>query len=116
MLSDSWSSSSSGGRHDLVEVIRRVRNRWRLRIAMRGVAILAGAGLGAFLVSSYGLEVFKFSATNSVRNVSNERAAAVVAAHAINSTTSMDMPLKQSPSLVVLTYLTNIYYRTVSEI
>ena len=62
MLSDSWSSSSSGGRHDLVEVIRRVRNRWRLRIAMRGVAILAGAGLGAFLVSSYGLEVFKFSA------------------------------------------------------
>ena len=60
MLSDS-SSSSSGGRHDMVDVIRRVRNRWRLRIAMRGVAVLAAAGLGAFLVSSYGLEVFKFS-------------------------------------------------------
>ena len=60
MLSDSW-SSSSGGRHDLVDVIRRVRNRWRLRIALRGIAVLAAAGLGAFLISSYGLEVFKFS-------------------------------------------------------
>ena len=59
MLSNSW---SSGGRNDLVAVIRRVRNRWRLRIAMRGVAVLLAAGLAAFLISSYGLEFFRFSA------------------------------------------------------
>ena len=59
MLSNSW---SSGGRNDLVAVIRRVRNRWRLRIALRGLAVMLAAGLTAFLISSYGLEFFKFSA------------------------------------------------------
>ena len=59
MLSNSW---SSGGRNDLVAVIQRVRNRWRLRIALRGLAVMLAAGLAAFLLSSYGLEFFKFSA------------------------------------------------------
>ena len=58
MLSNLW---SSGGPDDLVGVIRRVRNRWRMRIALRGLAIVLAAGLAAFLVSSYGLEVFRFS-------------------------------------------------------
>ena len=61
MLSNPW---SSGGRNDLMDVIRRVRNRWRLRIALRGAAVLLAAGLGAFLLSAYGLEFFKFSATS----------------------------------------------------
>ena len=47
MLSNSW---SSGGRNDLVAVIRRVRNRWRLRIALRGLAVMLAAGLAAFLI------------------------------------------------------------------
>ena len=59
MLRDSWSSS---GRDDLFDVIRRVRNRWRLRVALRGTAVVLAAGVAAFLVSSYGLEFFKFSA------------------------------------------------------
>ena len=63
MLSTSWASD---GRQDLVDVIRRVRNRWRLRIALRGIAVLLAAGLGAFLISSYGLEVFRFSAGSVV--------------------------------------------------
>ena len=58
MLKTPWSSSS---RDDLSDVIRRVRNRWRLRVAMRGIAVVAAAGLAAFLLSAYGLEFFKFS-------------------------------------------------------
>ena len=59
MLRNSW---SSGGRDELYDVIRRVRNRWRMRVALRGTAVVAGAGLAAFLLSAYGLEFFKFSA------------------------------------------------------
>ena len=59
MLRDSWSPNA---RDDLFDVIRRVRNRWRLRVVLRGTAVVAAAGLAAFLVSSYGLEFFRFSA------------------------------------------------------
>ena len=59
MLRNSW---SSGGRDELFDVIRRVRNRWRTRVVLRGTAVVAAAGLAAFLLSSYGLEFFKFSA------------------------------------------------------
>ena len=55
------STSSSFTGQDLIAVIRRVRNRWRLRIALRGLAVLLAAGLTAFLASSYGLEFFKFA-------------------------------------------------------
>ena len=63
MLSNLW---SSGGPEDLVGVIRRVRNRWRARIALRGLAVVLAAGLAAFLVSSYGLEFFRFSSGSVV--------------------------------------------------
>ncbi|MEE2635668.1 MAG: DUF4175 family protein [Acidobacteriota bacterium] len=59
-------SRSSGSRHELVRVIRRVRNRWRLRILLRSLAIILATGLTAFLVSSYGLEFFRFSAGSVV--------------------------------------------------
>ena len=55
------STSSSFTGQELIAVIRRVRNRWRLRIALRGLAVLLAAGLTAFLASSYGLEFFKFA-------------------------------------------------------
>ncbi len=59
MLSDHEPRSS---REELVRVIRQVRNRWRLKIALRGSAIMVTAGVIAFLLSAYGLEYFRFSA------------------------------------------------------
>ena len=51
----------TGSRDEVLRVIRHVRNRWRLRVAVRGVSVLIAAALGTFLASSYGLEVFRFS-------------------------------------------------------
>ena len=51
----------SSNHDDLVRVVRHVRGRWRLKIAMRGSAIVLGAGVFAFLLSAYGLEYFRFS-------------------------------------------------------
>ena len=51
----------TGDRDEILRAIRHVRNRWRLRIAVRGVAVLSIAALGTLLLSSYGLELFKFS-------------------------------------------------------
>ncbi len=48
---------------DLLRVISRVRNRWRLKVGLRGLALVLSAGLLAFLGSAYGLEYFKFSPT-----------------------------------------------------
>src|ERR1043165_1068564 len=49
-------------RTELVDVIRRVRNRWRVRLALRGaVVVLAGTVL-ALLLSASGLESLRFSA------------------------------------------------------
>ena len=49
-------------REELVRVIRQVRNRWRLKIVLRGATVMVGAGVIAFLMSAYGLEYFRFSA------------------------------------------------------
>jgi len=50
--------------HDaLLKVIRSVRRRWRLRVALRGLAIVLGAGLLVFLISAYGMDRLKFSPT-----------------------------------------------------
>ena len=51
----------TGDRAEILRAIRHVRNRWRLRVAVRGISVLVAAALGTFLGSSYGLEVFKFS-------------------------------------------------------
>ena len=51
----------TGGRDEILRAIRHVRNRWRLRVAVRGITVLVAAALGTFLVSSYGLELFRFS-------------------------------------------------------
>ena len=48
-------------RLELLDAIRHVRNRWRMRIALRGLAALLGIGLVAFLVSSWGMEGSRFS-------------------------------------------------------
>ena len=57
-----FSERRESARHEeLVQVIRQVRNRWRLKVALRGLAIVVGAGILAFLLSAYGLEYFRFS-------------------------------------------------------
>ncbi len=48
-------------RLELLDAIRHVRNRWRMRIALRGLAALLGIGLVAFLISSWGMEETRFS-------------------------------------------------------
>ncbi len=56
----------TGGRDEVLRVIRHVRNRWRLRVAVRGFSVLIAAALGTFLASSYGLELYRFSPTSIV--------------------------------------------------
>ncbi len=46
---------------ELVDVIRQVRRRWRLKLAARGALGVAGFGLLVLLVSAYGLEAWRFS-------------------------------------------------------
>ena len=51
----------TGERAEIFRAIRHVRNRWRLRVALRGVAVLLAAALGTLVVSSWGLEVYRFT-------------------------------------------------------
>jgi hypothetical protein len=51
---------------ELVEVIRRIRNRWRLRLAARGAVIVFVGTVLALLVSARGLEPLTFSAPSIV--------------------------------------------------
>src|SRR5262245_11414283 len=50
-------------RTQLVDVIRSVRNRWRLRLALRGAVVVLAGTLLALLLSASGLESFRFSVT-----------------------------------------------------
>ncbi|MGD2121695.1 MAG: hypothetical protein PVJ76_08120, partial [Gemmatimonadota bacterium] len=45
----------------VLPIIRSVRTRWRLRMVLRGLSIVLGAGFLAFLLSAYGLEATRFS-------------------------------------------------------
>lgn len=47
----------------LDRIVRSVRRRWRLRMAIRGIAIVLAAALVTFFGSSLGLEHFRFSPT-----------------------------------------------------
>ena len=51
----------TGDRDEIFRAIRHVRNRWRLRVALRGVAVLLAAALGTLVLSSWGLEVYRFT-------------------------------------------------------
>ncbi len=53
---------SQRARLELLDAIRRVRGRWRMRIALRGLTVVLGIGLAAFLASSWGMESSRFSA------------------------------------------------------
>ena len=53
-------------RNRVLAMVRQIRRRWRARIAIRGMAVVLGAGSLAFLLSVYGLEVARFSASSVV--------------------------------------------------
>ncbi len=54
---------SRSGHDQLVRVIRAVRRRWRLKVALRGAAIVVGAALLVFLISAYGMDRLRFTPT-----------------------------------------------------
>src|SRR5689334_11505511 len=57
----SYEPSGSGRRAELVDVIHRVRNRWRLKLALRGAVIVVAGTLTALLLSASSLEALRFS-------------------------------------------------------
>ena len=59
----------SADRPTLQEVIRLVRRRWRLRMALRGAAIVAAATLGVVVLATWGMDQLRFSdmAVNGLR-------------------------------------------------
>src|SRR5436190_15272052 len=52
----------AGHRAELVEVIRKIRSKWRLKLALRGLVVVVAGSVLALLLSASGLEAFKFSA------------------------------------------------------
>src|SRR5262247_418847 len=48
-------------RAELIQAIRRIRDRWRLRLAARGAVIVLAGTLGALLLSASALESLRFS-------------------------------------------------------
>src|SRR5260370_9368133 len=53
-------------RLELVDVIRRVRNRWRTQLSLRGAVVVVAGTVVALLLSASGLESFRFSAASII--------------------------------------------------
>src|SRR5258707_11451909 len=53
-------------RLELVDVIRRVRNRCRMKLALRGAVVVVAGTVLALLLSASGLQSFRFSATSII--------------------------------------------------
>src|SRR5581483_6496335 len=53
--------SESGHRTELVEIIGKIRAKWRLKLALRGVVVVVAGSLLALLLSASGLEALRFS-------------------------------------------------------
>ena len=49
-------------RQRVLDIIKNVRTRWRLRVAFKGLAIVLAAGTAAFLLSAFGLNALRFAA------------------------------------------------------
>jgi len=61
-VNDQPGGREPSGREELIRIIRQVRRRWRVRVALRGVAAVAGAALGAVLVGAVAMDLLRFSA------------------------------------------------------
>jgi hypothetical protein len=48
-------------RDELLAIIHNVRARWRWKVVLRSLVVLAGSAVGTLLVAAYGLERFRFS-------------------------------------------------------
>ena len=55
--------TGSDRRAELIDVIHRVRNRWRLKLALRGSVIVVAGTLLALFLSASSLEALRFSPT-----------------------------------------------------
>jgi hypothetical protein len=53
-------------RLELVDVIRRVRNRWRVKLALRGAVVVVAGTVLALLLSASGLQSFRFSVASII--------------------------------------------------
>src|SRR5262245_55898379 len=53
--------SRSDRRPELIQVIHKVRDRWRMRLALRGAVIVVAGTLLALLLSASSLEALRFS-------------------------------------------------------
>jgi hypothetical protein len=51
---------AASSHEDLVRIVRSVKHRWRLRVLLRGLAIVLATGVGALLISAYGMDYFRF--------------------------------------------------------
>ena len=51
---------------DLTEIVSAVRSRWRLKLALRGVARSVGVAVALFVVAAYGLEWARFTASSII--------------------------------------------------
>jgi hypothetical protein len=51
----------SNARAQLLEVVRQVRRRWRIKLAVQGAVGFLLVGLAAIIAMAYGLEALKFS-------------------------------------------------------
>ena len=49
-------------RQRVLKILKDVRNRWRLRVAFKGLAIVLVAGTAAFLISAFGMNALRFAA------------------------------------------------------
>src|SRR5437867_11376269 len=58
-----YESSGPDRRMELIDVIGRVRNRWRLKLALRGSVIVVAGTLLALMLSASSLEALRFSPT-----------------------------------------------------
>ncbi len=50
-------------RERLLDVVRAVKRRWRLRVLLTGTAIVLAAGVAVLLLSAYGIDYFRFTPT-----------------------------------------------------
>ena len=56
-------ASTGSERDELLSVVRSVRNRWRLRVLLRGAALVMLSAMTLLLLAGWVIDVFRFDAT-----------------------------------------------------